>query len=65
MTPVDTEKISVELLDFALWKSGMFASPNKPASLSPTPFEASYAGYSERLQPDVRARIITCKAQMK
>ena len=27
-TPVDMEKISVELLDFALWKSGMFACQN-------------------------------------
>ena len=27
-TPVDMEKISVELFDFALWKSGMFACPN-------------------------------------
>ena len=26
--PVDIEKIPLELLDFALWKSGMFACPN-------------------------------------
>ena len=26
--PVDTEKIRVELLDFALWKSGVFPCPN-------------------------------------
>ena len=39
------EKISVELLDFALWKWDVCLS--------------------ERLQPDVRARIIRCKAQME
>ena len=39
------EKISVELLDFALWKCDVCLS--------------------ERLQPDVRARIIRCKAQME
>ena len=44
-TPVDMEKISVELLDFALWKCDVCLS--------------------ERLQPDVRARIIRCKAQME
>ena len=39
------ETISVELLDFALWKCDVCLS--------------------ERLQPDVRARIIRCKAQME